>query len=108
MEDINLKVEGIVLTEEMKKQIIDQLYSVFGFNKYRIRKLDIKISKSNIDKFLCELKIYFENRPMIAVELKSHNIDLAISLSIERAHLKYAHNISSERFNRQLITDHYL
>ena len=106
MEEITLKVEGITLNEETRKKIVDQLFSVFGFNKYKIKKIVIKISedkisKNNIKEVACALKIHIENHPIISVDLKSQSIFTAISLSIERAHLKFMHSLSDERINRQ-------
>ena len=103
MEEINIKSEGIILTEAMRKYLVDQLNTVFGFNKKRIKKIFIKILEDKESQtktaVSCRIKIYIEGHPVISTELKTLDIYSAISLAIERANLKISRRLSDKRIH---------
>ena len=107
MEKTEIKSENLVLTEAMKSYLMDQIHAVFGYYKYKIKKINIKIleDKESLDcpKVICRINIYIENYPLISAEIKTLNMRSAISLAVERAHIKFLRGISDERINRQKL-----
>ena len=107
MEEIDIQAYGIHLTNAMRKHIKQCLHSVFGFDKRRVRKIVIKQYEEKILKddssTSCHIQIYLENQDKISTKLGSLDIFSAITLGIERAHLKLSHNLSDECNNRQRI-----
>lgn len=106
MQEIDIKTNGIIINKPMCKHINQRLHSVFGFDTYQVRKIivtlfDDKNSRGDFEK-CCHIEIKIIGKPTIITELKSLDIYSAISLAIERAHLKLSHNLLNEKIiNKQ-------
>ena len=109
MQEIDIKTNGIILNEPMRKHINQRLHSVFGFDTHQVRKItvtlfDDKNTQGDFEKS-CHIEIQIIGKPTINTELKSLDIYSAISLAIERTHLKLSHNLLNEKItNKQ--TEH--
>jgi ribosome-associated translation inhibitor RaiA len=101
MQEIDIKTNGIVIDESIRKYINQRLHSVFGFDANQVRKIVITlINEENIRgdfERCCHIEVWIIDRSPIITELKSLDIFTAISLAIERAHLKLSHNIRNDR-----------
>ena len=105
MEEINIQACGLELSEVMQKNILQQIHSVFGVEKYKIHRIfitlfDEKGLEGEIEKG-CQIQVKVRGLPTIKTELKSLDILTAVSLAIERAHIKLSHNITDERIKQQ-------
>ena len=110
MEEINIKSEGINLSEEMRKHLVNQMHAMFGFSMNKIKKVFIRIMEDegsqNKTPITCSIKVYIEGHPTISTKLTTLDIQSAISLAIERANLKISRRLSDERINKQRAMHH--
>jgi len=107
MEEIDIQTRGLELDEPMKKSILTRIHSIFGFYKYDIQKILITLSdiKENEDDEWkgCSIQVKAKGFPAVTTELKSLDIYTAITLAIERTHLKLEHRKINEKYINKKI-----
>ena len=107
MEEINLRTHGFHLNEATRKHIMKRLYTVFGFEEIKIKKLIITFSneskKQDKSEVSCCIHIKVEGQPRITTEHKAFDLFSAFSLAIEHARLKTSNRLKDEKhFRKQL------
>ncbi|MFK7816455.1 MAG: HPF/RaiA family ribosome-associated protein [Gammaproteobacteria bacterium] len=105
MASINIQTKGLELNEHMQKCILRRIHSVFGFSKHEIQKIVITLLNENEHdaRKLCNILVKPKGLPTISTQLESLDIYTAISLAIERAHLKLERrNINDKTIEKQL------
>lgn len=105
MTAIDIQTQGFELNEHMQKCILQRIHSVFGFGKYEIQKIIITLLSENEHdaRKSCNILVKPKGLPTISTQLESLDIYTAISLAIERAHLKLERRtINDKTIEKQL------
>lgn len=107
MEQIDIQAHGIELDESVRKHIIQRLHSVFGFNRYGVHKIIIRLfddqGLSVNDEKCCRIEVRIRDQPTIITELKSLDVLMVVTLAIERANLKLSHRVKDDKSIRKQI-----
>jgi hypothetical protein len=107
MEQIDIQAHGIELDEKVRKHIMQRLHSVFGFNRYGVHKIIIRLYDnkgcSDNNEKCCSIEVRIRDQPAIITELKSLDVLMAVTLAIERANLKLSHRVKDDKSIREQI-----
>ncbi len=80
--------DGIVLTDLMRKNILQKIESVFGYEKDEVSKISIVLADETPNELEWYIHIKLRNYPVIKTQFRSLDVLNAITLSLERAYLK--------------------
>ena len=108
MKEINIQSVGLEITEDIRKHIAKSLHCIFGFNKYKVYKIIIKLIDQdnvvNYSNISCCIQIYIKDQPVIKTKLNTLDIFSAITLAMERSKLKVDHGLNTKNdMDQQMI-----
>ena len=107
-EDLYIQSNGVTLTDDIKKNIINRINTDFYLDNYPIYKIKLTLYSDkpthDSDSYPGFIEIFIKDKPKITSPVKSKDILTSIFLAIEHAYLRLSHNLSDDRSNQKRIT----